>query len=47
MSEAVDIEVPASFERPGAEMDKRKGDIPPAKRYATKRDKPCLEQALC
>ncbi|MEC8075762.1 MAG: cytochrome P450, partial [Pseudomonadota bacterium] len=30
MSEAVDIEVPASFERPGAEMDKRKGDIPPA-----------------
>ena len=30
MSEAVDIEVPASFERPGAEMDKRKGDIPSA-----------------
>ena len=23
-------EVPVSFERPGAEMDKRKGDIPPA-----------------
>lgn len=30
MSEAIETEVPISFERPGAEMDKRKGEIPPA-----------------
>ena len=29
MSEALDTEVPVSFERPGAEMDKLKGAIPP------------------